>query len=139
MFKDFKHSIPIQIRFVDIDRLNHVNNATYLNYMELGRVHYFNSVLKNNIDWIETGLILARTEIDYKIPVLLKDEIFCYSRVSKFGTKSLVMNSTIVKKENGVLVECAAGVFTLVAMNYITNASIAIPDAWREIITDFEK
>ncbi|MEO8760903.1 MAG: hypothetical protein ABI388_06615, partial [Bacteroidia bacterium] len=29
---DYKHSTPIQIRFVDIDKMGHVNNATILSY-----------------------------------------------------------------------------------------------------------
>ena len=51
-YSDYKHFIPIQIRFSDVDRLNHVNNACYLNYFELGRVKYFNEVFKDKINFI---------------------------------------------------------------------------------------
>ena len=52
IFEDFKHVTPIQIRFVDIDRLDHVNNACYLNFFELGRVKYFNLVLHH---WLRSS------------------------------------------------------------------------------------
>lgn len=137
-FEDYKHSIPVQVRFVDIDRLNHVNNAVYLNYCEMGRIHYFNSVLTTEIDWIETGLIMARTEVDYKRPVVLKDEVYCASKITKLGNKSIVMQSSVFIRENNVYIECAAIVVTLVAMNYKINASITIPESWRKRISEFE-
>ncbi len=80
IFEDFKHVTPIQIRFVDIDRLDHVNNACYLNFFELGRVKYFNLVLGNTINWKESGFVIARKIwrrffvifVHYKYPFLPK-------------------------------------------------------------------
>lgn len=137
-YKDYKHIIPIQIRFNDVDRLNHVNNACYLSFFELGRIHYFNDVLKRTVNWDKTGFILARTEVDHLKPVFLQDEIYCCSSVTKLGNKSMTMKNAIVKKENGVLTECAAGVFILVAMDYEANASVPVPAEWRSFIEGFE-
>jgi acyl-CoA thioesterase FadM len=38
--EDYKHSIPIRIRFSDIDKINQVNNACYLNYFETARIKF---------------------------------------------------------------------------------------------------
>ena len=138
VYLDYKHVIPVQLRFVDIDRLNHVNNACYLNFFELGRVRYFNEVLNSTIDWNKQGFILARTEIDHLAPVFLNDEVYCFTKVIKLGTKSLTIKNTVVKKENGTFIECANGIGILVAMNYLLNESIELPQTWRQLISQFE-
>jgi acyl-CoA thioester hydrolase len=135
---NYKLQIPIQIRFIDIDRLDHVNNACYLSFFELGRVHYFNQVLNKMIDWSTQGFILARTEIDHIQPIFLYDEVYCYTRVIKLGNKSLTFENLIVKKEKDIIVDCAKGIGVLVAMDYIKRQSIEIPEVWRKAIVKFE-
>ncbi|MBL7930394.1 MAG: acyl-CoA thioesterase [Bacteroidia bacterium] len=137
-YKDFKHIIPIQIRFHDIDRLNHVNNACYHNYFEMGRVKYFDEILKRHVNWDKYGFILARTEIDHLIAVHLHDEIYCCTRVIHFGNKSMKVKNVILKKEGERFIECASGFGILVAMDYSENKSIPVPQQWREQITAFE-
>ena len=134
----YKHKIPIQIRFVDLDRLNHVNNACYLSFFELGRVKYFNELLAEIIDWNKNGFVLARTEIDHLEPIFLNDEVFCYTYVSKLGNKSLTIENSLRKMVNGKEVECAHGIGILVAMDYVNNQSIEIPEMWRIRIKKYE-
>lgn len=38
----------IQVRLTDIDILGHVNNAIYLSYFEMTRIHYFNELVDYN-------------------------------------------------------------------------------------------
>ncbi len=137
-FQDYKHMVPVQIRFSDIDKVNHVNNACYHTYIELGRVHYLDQVLQRGVNWQQKGFVLARTEIDHKKQIYLHDEIYCFTKVTAFGKKSMKIKSAVVKKENGQLVECAAAVGILVAMDYIKNESIEVPAEWRERFEKFE-
>lgn len=138
LLKEYKHSIPIQVRFSDLDPLRHVNNACYLNYCELGRVRYFNDIFRKEIDWIQKGFILARTEMDHLEPLFLNDEVECYTRISKIGTKSITIKNVLVKKVNGKMIECAHAVGILVAMNYQTQESIELPEKWVELIRNYE-
>ena len=36
----FRFFIHVEVRFSDLDALNHVNNAVYFTYMEQARIHY---------------------------------------------------------------------------------------------------
>lgn len=128
----------IQVRFVDIDRLNHVNNACYLSYCELGRVKYFNEVLGEVIDWDKHGFVLAHIEVDYFTPIHLNDEVYCFTKVTYLGSKSLSLKNEILKKHNGNWTECAMVSGVLVAMDYVNNQSIEIPAVWRERINAYE-
>lgn len=136
---DYKHIIPVQIRFSDIDRLDHVNNSCYHNYVELGRVTYFKEVLKDRVHWDKTGFILARTEINHLHPVFLNDEIYCCTKLLKFGTKSMTLKNAIVKKTAEGIVECASIIGILVAMDYVKNESMVVPQEWRELLEGYEK
>ena len=42
----FRHRLPIQIRFNDVDRYGHVNNNAYFAFYDLGKEDYLNNVLK---------------------------------------------------------------------------------------------
>ena len=132
----YKHKTPIQIRFKDIDKLGHVNNANHVTYFELARVDYFHAVADQGvtIDWVNEGVILAKIEMEYKQPILLEDKVFVYTWVSKLGTKSFDMSCSIVKLENGVEVELAKGLAIIVCFNYKTNQTILIPEKWKAVM-----
>lgn len=137
-YSTYKHILPIQIRFCDIDKLNHVNNACYHNYFELGRVNYFNQLFGSNINWDLHGFVLARTEIDHILPIHLNDEIYCCTQVIKLGTKSITIRNCIVRKTQNGLEECAAGTGILVASDYVNQCSMPLPEQWRKLMATFE-
>jgi acyl-CoA thioester hydrolase len=131
----FRHKTPIQIRFKDIDRLGHVNNANHITYFELARVDYFNTLMGRGtkIDWDNESLILARMEMDYKQPIFLEDKISVYTWVSRMGSKSFEMSCSIVKEiEGGAETEVAKGLAVIVCFNYKLNQTIPIPEGWKE-------
>jgi acyl-CoA thioester hydrolase len=128
----FTHSLPIQIRFVDIDRQGHVNNATILSYFELERVVFLDEVIGVENDWDRRGLVIARSEIDYIQPVLIRDKVTAYSRLAHIGTKSFKIENVLVKTHEGKdSILCMAS-FVLVCMNYHEKKTIEIPADWRE-------
>lgn len=138
MYKEFRHHIPVQVRFKDVDKQGHVNNANHLTYFETARVAYFVNVLGKEVDWDKTGVLLARTEIDYLEPIFLEDEIIVFTRVSKTGNKSFEMSNCIVKKSKDGLRECANGKSVFVCYDYLQKQSIEIPAVWRERFEQFE-
>jgi acyl-CoA thioester hydrolase len=129
----YKHKTPIQIRFKDVDRLGHVNNANHITYFELARVDYFNVMMGDiKIDWENESLILAKMEMEYKQPILLDDKLFVYTWVSRIGSKSFDMSCSIVRMIGGVEVEAAKGLAIIVCFNYKTNQTIVIPEEWKK-------
>jgi len=129
----YKHKTPIQIRFKDVDRLGHVNNANHITYFELARVEYFNALMGDaKIDWENESLILAKMEMEYKQPILLEDKVFVYTWVSRIGTKSFDMSCTIVREVDGIETEAAKGLAVIVCFNYKTNKSIPVPEEWKK-------
>jgi acyl-CoA thioester hydrolase len=136
--KEFKHKLKIQVRYKDVDKQGHVNNANHLTYFETARVEYFKDVIKRTINWDENGMILARTEIDYFVPILLEDEVYCYSKVSSFGTKSFIMSGLLTKITDQGEIICAESKFVIVCYNYKLEKTIPVPEEWKKIATAYE-
>jgi acyl-CoA thioester hydrolase len=139
MFENFHHTTPIQIRFKDVDKQGHVNNANHHTYVETARINYFADVLGRKIDWDENGLLLARVEMDYKEPVFLEEDIRVYSRVIRLGNKSFEMESIIAKHSDDSRRICAVAKSVVVCYNYNIKQTIEVPSHWREKFKAFEK
>ncbi len=136
---DFKHCTRIQVRYKDVDKQGHVNNANHLTYFETARVQYFRDVFKIQIDWDKTGLILAHSEITYFEPILLDDEINCYTKITSIGNKSFEISNILTRSTNGKETECAKGKSVLVCFDYLQKQTIDMPEKWRNCINEFEK
>ncbi|HET6244581.1 MAG: acyl-CoA thioesterase [Bacteroidetes bacterium] len=128
----------IEIRFADIDKLGHVNNAIYLSYFEQARLKYFNQVLGMGIDWSETGIILARAEVDFILPIHLEDNPFIEISCTRIGTKSFDLNYQIFIAGNSNKTLATKGKSVMVCYNYKTAKTIQMPEIWIEKIMAFE-
>ena len=132
-----KHKTPIQIRFKDIDAFRHVNNANHFTYLELARVKYFDDVAGKNMEWSKQGVILANAKVDYKLPVLLKDTVFVYTKCSRMGNKSFDLSYSIVKEENGKEIVVGEVSTVHVCYDYENATTIPLPEEWKKKILDF--
>ena len=133
------HSTKIQLRFSDFDVLRHVNNAKYATFMENARVDFFNEIIAPGHNWEETGILIARLEFDFKIPVLMTDSLYIETHISSIGTKSIVFDHDfIVSGDTGPLLK-AKGKSITVCYHYRNQQSIQVPAHWRNRINDFQK
>jgi len=103
----------ITVRFSDCDPLGHVNNATYLTYLEEARIILWRQQLGS---WArqaaETGprgegFILARAEVDFRSQVRDGDELEVRLALGSFGRTSATYEYEIVDRPSGRIV-CAA-------------------------------
>lgn len=140
MLENFTYSLPIEVRFADLDALGHLNNATYLTYAEQVRIVYIRDVCEwEGGKWDSLGMILARTEIDYQLPIAFEHQVTAYIRVSRLGGKSFDMDYLITRQSNDNAPEIAARIKTImVAYDYQQDSTIPVPDSWREKITAYE-
>jgi acyl-CoA thioester hydrolase len=132
--QNFTFSMPLILRWSDIDELRHVNNAKYLTFFEEARIQYNNVV--GNWNWTTEGFLLASANINFRKPLFLRDEPTIFARVSKIGNKSFDMEHHIYNK-NGEL--CAEGSTVLVAINLQTSTPIPVPEKIKGLMQAFEK
>ena len=128
----FVYDLPL--RWSDIDELGHANNARYLTYFEEGRIRYSQKVALWN--WKTEGFLIAASSINFRKPLLLRDDPKLYIRVSKMGSKSFEMTYVILNSK-GELV--ADGTTVQVAIDIKTFQTIAIPADIRAATLAYEK
>ncbi len=133
----FRSSLPIQIRFNDIDALGHINNNVYLSYFDLGKTTYFENLRASYVSWTDGMIVIARIEMDFIAPVFYKENIVVETKVTKVGTKSAVFLQQIRNSlTDEVKCRCTS---VVVAYNPKTMLAMPIPEIWRNGMSDFEK
>jgi acyl-CoA thioester hydrolase len=121
---DFVHRETV--RFRDVDAMGHVNNAVFLTYLESARVAFLLHL--GTADGLQDlGIIVARIEIDFRMPVGYGEEIEVGVRTARFGTKSFDLEYEL--RSGGRVVAEAKSV--CVGYDYSSAETVPIPDAWR--------
>jgi acyl-CoA thioester hydrolase len=133
------HTTKIQLRFSDFDVLRHVNNAKYATFMENARVDYFSEIIAPGHNWEETGILIARLEFDFKIPVLMTDALIVETHISSIGTKSIVFDHDFIVIGDAGPILKAKGKSVTVCYHYAKQISMPVPEHWRQRINDFQK
>lgn len=134
----FRHHIPIQVRWSDMDALGHVNNACFLTYCEQARIDYFVSLNLRNTGQPEPGLIIAKVVIDYLLPLYAGDDVHVFTRCSRLGGRSLETEQQVVRVKQQQIQVAAKATITVVVYDYDNHQSTAIPAAWRMNILEYE-
>ena len=123
--------VPVQIRFADVDMARHVHNAVYLQWFELARMALLQGFIAPDHDWRKEGLILARNEVDYRMPVHLTDRIETEAWCGTIGNKSFDLLYAIRRLGGPKPGICAEGRSVMVCYDYTADKSIAVPGPWR--------
>lgn len=135
---DFHFSIPIDIRYGDLDPQWHVNNARTVSLIEHGRLAYLVRLgLWDGKDFNALGLIVADVHVTYLEPLMLWESYRVDVRVSRLGNKSLTFEYQIVDTATGCITTRAETI--MVAYDYNAHQSIPVPQSWRDAITAFEQ
>ena len=136
--KDFNFSIPIQVRWNDLDALGHVNNAIYITYFEIARGYY---MLKACPDWNwrKDMFLIANVNVDYKKELLLlSEDVRVHMKTSELGNKSFVLEYAITSKKGEDRIVHAVGSTTQIMFDMVTKSTIEIPDWVRQSLIEYD-
>lgn len=134
--KDFyKVSLKVQIRFSDLDALNHVNNSFQSQYYDLGRIDYFEKVMGRELDWSKVVVVIVHTENNFFSPIVQGEEIFVESKLVKFGNRSMTMNQRLIDSKGVVKGTCRT---ILAGFNRDTSDSAPIEEDFKRRFLEFE-
>lgn len=95
--------IEMDVRWGDMDAFNHVNNASYLRYIEEARVLWFKQI---SPDWSDPDCapILAAAQMNYRRPIGWPERLRIVMAAERIGGKSLTLAHRIESaSEAGVL------------------------------------
>lgn len=131
----FKHSLPIQLRFNDVDKFGHVNNTVYFSFYDLGKTEYFASVCPN-VSWEKDGIVVVHIEANFLDQIYGADNIAVQTAVTEIGTKSFKLTQQVIDVETQE-VKCICHSI-MVAFDLEKHESKPLEAEWIEAICQYE-
>lgn len=131
----FNHSLPLQIRFNDVDKFGHVNNTVYFSFYDLGKTNYFDTVCPN-VNWEKDAIMVVHIEVDFLDQIFATDNIAVQTAVTEIGNKSFRLAQRLVDQRTGS-VKCFCNC-VMVAYDLKEHASKALNPEWVQAICAFE-
>jgi len=131
------HTIPIQIRFNDVDQMGHINNAVIMEYFDLGKAQYFaDAGVPVTPDEGDFAVVIVHFEVDFHAQIHYHDHLAVTTYVANFGNKSLRVKQQVINADTQQpLASC-----TTVMSGYSrqTGAAAIIPDELKQRVQRFD-
>lgn len=131
---EFRHRQPVQLRFVDIDALGHVNNTVYFQLMDLAKYKYFaalGGVLEGDIT-----VVVVNVNCSFFSPAYIDEELEVLTGVESIGEKSLRLEQRVVCRSSGDVKCICHTVMAGFDRRYVCG--VEIPADWHRRISAFE-
>lgn len=139
--KSFRFFTPIQVRFSDTDMLGHINNVSYFQYFEHGRLAYLNELdltphLLMSSSELSGFIVTANLECQYLKQIHFGEKIELGVRVSRIGNSSLDFFYALFLTAQKKIAAIGRG--TVVYIDPATGKGQPLPEQVKEIIRTYE-
>lgn len=134
--KDFRFRSTVEVRYADLDTMRHVNNAVYLTYIEQVRSYYLEEACQ--WDWKSWGMVLAKTDIDYRQQIQFHNKPEIWIRTSRLGNSSMTQDVIITEQGDSSTVFAKARI-VLVHIDYKTGKPQPLPQVVKDKIKAYEE
>lgn len=133
---EFRHQLPIQIRFNDVDQFGHVNNNSYFAFYDLGKQEYLSEVLDRLFCSGDIVPLVANINADFIVPIHYGDKLVMETRTVSIGNKSMVVEQRARNIESDT-VYCTSRTI-MVCYSLSENKSVRVPEEYRAAIEAYE-
>ena len=131
----FKHSMPVQIRFSDVDQFGHVNNSVYFSLYDLAKTTYMSDVFSTpQLEMMV--VVVANINANFLIPVFFTDKIVIETTTVHLGNKSFTLLQRAIDVETG-MVKCECRTI-MVVYDMATKEPVPIPEEYKRAICEYE-
>lgn len=122
----------IVVRWRDLDAFNHVNNATYLTYLEEARLQW----LRHVPDWFNDHAmpVLAACQLNYRRPISWPAELKVALGCEHLGRSSITITHRIVDAADPACLY-NDGHVVMAWMDPANGRAVALPQSIREAAT----
>ncbi len=125
------HSTELDVRWGDLDAFNHVNNATYLDYIQEARLRWLVTLAD---DWYGADIhpVVVNTTCNYRTAIVWPTRLRIDIGVLKLGSSSLTLEHRIVDSMDPNTVY-SDGHVVLVWISRSSGRSVPLPDSVRQV------
>ena len=132
---NYRHVLPLQIRFNDVDKFGHVNNTVYFQFYDTAKTDYIATVCKG-VDWERLAIVVVKIEAEFVSQIKGDDHIAGRTRIVKIGNKSFHLEQDVIDTDTQEVKSRCLSVMVLYDLE--RQQTIPLPDEWRKAISDFE-
>ncbi len=134
--KDYKLSLELRIDFSDLDLYRHVNNLTFIRFMQSGRVNLWEAVgLSGMYEEQNKGAILVSSHCDFKRSLYYPGTAIVKTKVSFLKNSSFGIDHIILNSKGEI---CATGHDVAACYDFKTNTTFSIPSGLREKLDQYK-
>jgi len=126
------YTAPISVRWRDLDAFSHVNNSTYLTYLEEARVQWLQHLPGSWSDEHAVPVMAAST-LNYRLPIEWPGEVHVELYAARLGNSSITIAHRIVDTADGNTLYCDGNV-VMVWMDPATGKSVPLPQVIRAAV-----
>lgn len=131
----FRHILPLQIRFNDVDKFGHVNNTIYFQFYDTAKTDYIAAVCKG-IDWGNLAIMVVKIEAEFMAQIKADSHIAGRTRVVKIGNKSFHLEQDVIDVDTQEVKSHCISVMVLYDLE--NQKTIPLPDEWRRAISTYD-
>ena len=126
-------TMPLMLRWRDLDAFNHVNNSNFLTYLEEARIRWFASL---GSEWVNDTMmpLLAAVQINYKMPIPYPADVVVELYADKVGNSSCTVGHRIASADGATLY--ADGHVVMVWIDPRSGRPIPLPDSIRAMASN---
>lgn len=132
---NFRHRLPVQIRFNDVDMFGHLNNSVYLQFLDMGKYAYFRQFMADTFGSEPTAPVVANINCDFIEPTMIDESLEVLTAITDIADSSMVLDQRIVNASGHV--KCSARTI-MVNIDLATGRPTTVSDLWRHRITNYE-
>ena len=135
MLEAFPLITTFTVPFADIDMMHHVNNVAYIRWAEMMRSEYFARVMLTPVNGAR-GMIQATINFTYERQLAYRERIAVGVSIPRVGTKSFDFAYEVWSVTHNH--RAAYGLTAMVAYDFVEQATIAVPQSWRDAIAAYQ-
>jgi acyl-CoA thioester hydrolase len=132
--KKLRFSYEIKIPFCDLDAMGHVNNASFITYLETTRTEFYSEAF-NITKYQDFQFILGDIYCRYLSPAYMNENLVISLCVGEIGSRSFKFEYLISEKTTGRIV-CEART-TQIMFDYKNQKTFQIPDDVKNILKKY--
>lgn len=131
----YKLSLELRIDFSDLDMYRHVNNLTFIRFLQSGRVNFWEAAgLAKIFSESNKGAILVSTHCDFKKSLFYPGTATVKTKLAYIKNSSFALDQLILNEKGEI---CAEGRDIAVFFNFSKDEALPIPPELKAVMQQY--
>ena len=134
-YSEFKLSLELRIDWSDLDIYKHVNNLSFLKFIQTGRTNFWEATgLSKIYEETNCGPMIVSSHCDFKKSLYYPGSAIVKTKLAYLKNSSFGIDHIILNEKNEL---CAQGRDVAVCFDFNSQTTYNIPEDLREILSSF--